>query len=263
MPNILETLARAASARVARAQQERPFSLVKAEACALPADGGFPFERALEKPGMSFICECKKASPSKGIISEDFPYLQIARDYEQAGASAISVLTEPTRFLGSDSYLAEIAASVSTPCLRKDFTVDAYMIYQAKLLGAHAVLLICSLLDDAQLKAFIRVADGLGLSALVEAHDEAEVKRAVAAGARVVGVNNRNLADFSVDFQNSLRLRDLVPDDVLFVAESGVRTPEQVRQLREGGVDAVLVGETLMRAEDKAAALALLRGDVL
>lgn len=221
----------------------------------------FRFERALGAPGdIHFICECKKASPSKGLIAPDFPYLEIAKQYEAAGASAISVLTEPKWFLGSDDYLREIAAEVQTPCLRKDFTVDPYMIYEAKLLGASAVLLICALLDTKTLASYIEIADSLGLSALVEAHDEAEVASAAAAGARIIGVNNRNLKDFTVDIHNSIRLREHAPAGTIFVAESGIRTPEDVETLRRNGVNAVLIGEQLMRATSSKAEIDRLRG---
>ncbi len=209
---------------------------------------------------MSFICECKKASPSKGVIAEEFPYLQIAREYEAAGASAVSVLTEPKWFLGRDRYLEEIAADVKIPCLRKDFVVDAYMLYQAKLLGASAVLLICAILSREQLKEYRGICDELGLSALVEAHDEDEVGMALEAGARVIGVNNRNLKDFTVDTDLSARLRNLIPREVLFVSESGVKNAEDVRKLTETGADAVLIGEALMRAPDKKEKLDGLRG---
>ena len=221
----------------------------------------FRFERALAAPGdIHFICECKKASPSKGLIAPDFPYLEITKQYEAAGASAISVLTEPKWFLGSDDYLREIAAEVQTPCLRKDFTVDPYMIYEAKLLGASAVLLICALLDTKTLASYIEIADSLGLSALVEAHDEAEVASATAAGARIIGVNNRNLKDFTVDIHNSIRLREHAPSGTIFVAESGIRTPEDVETLRRNGVNAVLIGEQLMRATSPKAEIDRLRG---
>ena len=210
--------------------------------------------------GLAFICECKKASPSKGLIAPDFPYLQIAADYEAAGADAISVLTEPKWFLGSDEYLREIAATVRIPCLRKDFTVDEYMIYEARALGASAVLLICSLLSGSRINEYIGICDALGMSALVEAHDEAEVRKALDAGARIIGVNNRNLKDFTVDTENSRRLRSLIPGDVLFVSESGVSTPRDVALLEEIGADAVLIGETLMRAQDRKAKLAWLKG---
>ena len=222
--------------------------------------GAFTFEQALRKPGISFICECKKASPSKGLIAPDFPYLQIAKDYEDAGVDCISVLTEPKWFLGDDRYLQEIAQAVSIPCLRKDFTVDEYMIYEAKVLGASAVLLICSILSEMQIKEYIGICDSLGLSALVEVHDEAEVEVALKAGARIIGVNNRNLKDFTVDTGNSRRLRELIPPEVIFVSESGVRNADDVKALREIGADAVLIGEALMRAADKKAALAKLRG---
>ena len=258
---ILDQLASHARERVETAKRTVPEQTLRDRAVALPK-GDFAFETALKRPGMSFICECKKASPSKGLIAPDFPYLEIARDYEAAGADAISVLTEPKWFLGSDEYLQEIAAAVSVPCLRKDFTVDDYMIYQAKLLGTSAVLLICSILTPQQLQAYIGVCDELGLSALVETHDEAEIQMALDAGARLIGVNNRNLKDFTVDTGNSSRLRALVPANVLFVAESGVRDAGDVKRLRESGADAVLVGEALMRAADKRAKLAELRGEV-
>ena len=257
--NILDQLAEAARQRVKEAKRQTPLAELRRQAMALPK-GDFRFEKALAKPGLSFICECKKASPSKGLIAPNFPYLQIAKEYEAAGADAISVLTEPKWFLGSDSYLKEIAAAVSTPCLRKDFTVDDYMIYEAKLLGASAVLLICTILDDAQLREYLAICEDLGLSALVEAHDDAEVDRALAAGARILGVNNRNLKTFTVDTENSRRLRARIPQDVLFASESGVKTAEDVAGLAAIGADAVLIGETLMRAPDKTAKLRELKG---
>lgn len=208
---------------------------------------------------MSFICECKKASPSKGLIEPDFRYLEIAREYEAAGADCISVLTEPKWFLGSNEYLKEIAKTVSIPCIRKDFTVDEYQIYQAKTLGAAAVLLICSILSEVQLGEYIKICDSLGISALVEIHNEKEAGMAVRAGARIIGVNNRNLKDFTVDTANSKKLRDLIPDDIIFVSESGVKSTDDIRAIREIGADAVLIGETLMRADDKKAKLDELR----
>lgn len=208
---------------------------------------------------MSFICECKKTSPSKGLIEPDFRYLEIAREYEAAGADCISVLTEPKWFLGSDEYLKEIAKTVSIPCIRKDFTVDEYQIYQAKTLGAAAVLLICSILSEEQLSKYIKICDSLGISALVEIHNEKEAGMAVRAGARIIGVNNRNLKDFTVDTANSRKLRDLIPDDIIFVSESGLKSTDDIRAIREIGADAVLIGETLMRADDKKAKLDELR----
>ena len=221
------------------------------------------FLQALQKDGMSYICEVKKASPSKGLIALDFPYLAIAKEYEQAGASAISCLTEPFYFQGADQYLREIAAAVQIPVLRKDFTVDEYMIYQAKSLGASAVLLICAILDDGELRAYRQLAKELGLDALVEAHDEYEVDRALNLGAEIVGVNNRDLRTFQVDMNNSICLRKMAPDNVVFVSESGIRTPEDIRLLYENKVDAVLIGETLMRSPDKKAALESLNGSPL
>ena len=257
--NILDRLAAHARERTANAKASMPLAVLRREAEALPR-GDFRFERALAGPELAMICECKRASPSRGLIAPEFPYLEIAADYEAAGAEAISVLTEPKWFLGSDEYLRQIAAEVSVPCLRKDFTVDEYMLYEAKLLGASAALLICAILDAEQLKDYIAVCDGLGLSALVEAHDEAEAETALRAGARVIGVNNRNLKDFSVDPGNSRRLRKLIPEGVLFVSESGVRDAGDVKAAREAGADAVLVGEALMRAADRKAKLAELRG---
>ena len=257
--NTLDLLADHAKLRVREKQEQRPLVLIREEALALPS-GDFSFEKALRRPGLSFICECKKASPSKGLISPDFPYLQIAREYERAGADCLSVLTEPNWFLGSDRILQEIAANVSLPCLRKDFTVDPYMIYEAKLLGASAVLLIVAILDEAQLKDHLLLCDRLGLSALVEIHNEQEAEIALRAGARILGVNNRNLKDFSVDASNSLRLRRRIPRDILFVSESGIRSRGDVAKLEDMEADAVLIGEALMRAPDKSAMLRELRG---
>lgn len=257
--NILDELAQSAYNRVTEAKKKVSADQIKAEVFSLPK-GDFEFEKALNTDDIAFICECKKASPSKGLIAEKFPYLNIARQYEKAGADCISVLTEPTRFLGSDKYLEEIANLVHIPCLRKDFTVDEYMIYEAKLLGAKAVLLICSILDKNQITDYIKICDTLGISALVETHNESEIKTALNSGARIIGVNNRNLKDFTVDTDNSRRMRELVPQNVLFVSESGVKSADDVALLREIGADAVLIGETLMRAEDKEKKLNELRG---
>lgn len=263
MATILDTIAEATRVRVAEAKKTVPLEQIRSAARMLPADTGFPFEKALSAPGMSFICECKKASPSKGLIAPDFPYLEIAKSYEDAGVSAISVLTEPRWFLGQNTYLQEIVQAVHIPCLRKDFTVDDYMIYEAKVLGASAVLLICSLLSEEQIRDSIKLCDSLGLSALVEAHDADEIEMALRAGARIIGVNNRNLKDFTVDIHNSGRLRSLVPPEVLFVAESGIKTRAHVAALEEMGVNAVLIGETLMRSEHKKQLLADLKGSPL
>lgn len=257
---ILDRLADHARERVEEAKRRQSLTEIRQRASDMPK-GNFAFENALKKSDIAFICECKKASPSKGLIAPEFPYLSIAREYEAAGADAVSVLTEPKWFLGSDKYLKDIAEAVSIPCLRKDFTVDEYMIYEAKLLGASAVLLICSILSEEQIKEYIGICDGLGLSALVEAHDGEEVEIALRAGARMIGVNNRNLKDFSVDTENSRRLRQMIPPEVLFVSESGVGSAEDVSRLRGIGADAVLIGETLMRAADKKAKLRELKGE--
>lgn len=258
--NILEEIAEKTKIRVEEAKKRRTLSELRTLAEQAKADTGFPFEKALAKEGLSFICEVKKASPSKGIIAEDFPYIEIAKRYEAAGAAALSVLTEPYYFKGSNDYLQEIHKEVSLPILRKDFTVDEYMIYEAKVMGADAVLLICAILTDEQLAAYGKLARSLGLSALVEAHDEEEVLRAIKTGATIIGVNNRNLKDFTVDIENSVRLRTMVPREILFVSESGIKTKEDTAKLKENGTDAVLVGETLMRSGNIAETLKELRG---
>lgn len=260
MANILDTIAEYARERVRIAKEVLSLEEIKRQAFAENCNTGFPFEKALSDEHISFICECKKASPSKGVIAENFPYLDIAREYETAGASCISVLTEPKWFLGRNEYLKEIAQEVSIPCIRKDFTVDEYMIYEAKLLGAAAVLLICSLLPTETLKYYLEICDSLGLSALVEAHNEQEITSAIDSGARIIGVNNRNLKNFTVDINNSGRLRSIVPKDILFVAESGIQCRKDVEALERAHVDAVLIGETLMRADNKRAMLDSLKG---
>lgn len=257
---ILDKIIEATKIRVAQEKQIESLDSVKAVALALPSDTGFPFEAALRQQDFNFICEVKKASPSKGIIAEHFPYLEIAKEYEIAGAAAISVLTEPDFFKGDKKYLQEIANTVKIPVLRKDFIIDEYQIYQAKVWGASAILLICACLDVPTLTKFRELADSLGLSSLVEAHDEAEVQMAIDCGARIIGVNNRNLKDFTVDVQNSVRLRNLVQDDVIFVSESGLETPEDIQVLRDNNIGVALMGETFMRSPNKVEKLAYLYG---
>lgn len=257
---ILDTIVEATKIRVAQEKQVESPEAVKAAALALPSDTGFPFEAALRQQDFNFICEVKKASPSKGIIAEHFPYLDIAKEYEVAGAAAISVLTEPDFFKGDKKYLQEIASTVKIPVLRKDFIIDEYQIYQAKVWGASAILLICACLDVQTLTKFRELADSLGLSSLVEAHDEKEVQMAIDCGARIIGVNNRNLKDFTVDVQNSVRLRNLVQDDVIFVSESGLETPEDIQVLRDNNIGVALMGETFMRSPNKVEKLAYLYG---
>ena len=256
---ILEQLAKEAEIRVMRDREKVSFGEMKSLAEALPKEPENRFYQAVGKPGMSFICEVKKASPSKGIIDPVFDYLRIAGEYEKAGADAVSCLTEPRHFLGSDDIFRAIRAHIKTPMIRKDFTVDPYQLYQAKVMGADGVLLICSLLNTETIARYLKICEDLGLAALAETHDGAEIASAVSAGARMIGVNNRNLKDFSVDFENAERLRDRIPADCLYVAESGVKSPEDVKILSRIGADAVLMGEVLMRAKDKGAMLSAMR----
>ncbi len=257
MATILDALAAHARERVAADRAQVPLEALRDLCAELPPARGFA--EALARPGLRFICEVKKASPSKGLISPDFPYLDIAKDYEAAGADAVSCLTEPKWFLGSDEIFSEIRQEIELPMIRKDFTVDEYQIYQARLMGADAVLLICALLDTETVAKYLALCDSLGIDALVEAHDAAEISSAASAGAKLIGVNNRNLKDFSVDFSNAARLRDLIPPSALYVAESGVSCPEDAAKLKAIGADAVLMGEVLMRAADRGAMLKAMR----
>ncbi|HJD15543.1 MAG TPA: indole-3-glycerol phosphate synthase TrpC [Candidatus Enterococcus stercoripullorum] len=261
MTDILQTIATKTKERIEKQKALHPLEELKQACAKLLINQDFPFEQALRKEGLSYICECKKASPSKGLIDEDFNYLQIAKEYEKVGARAISVLTEPEFFLGSDQYLQEIAQAVKIPCLRKDFVVDEYMIYQAKLLGAQAILLIVSLLDTQTLKQYLNLATSLGLSCLVEAHDEVEIKQAIEVGAKIIGVNNRNLRNFQVNVENTLNLRQAIPKEILMVAESGIQNRSDIALLEKAPIDAVLIGETLMKASDRQAKMAELRGE--
>ncbi len=239
--------------RLIEAKNKKSLEELKEEVSKLEINDDFPFKEALKDPEIAIIAEVKKASPSKGLIAEDFDYIEIAKEYEQAGASAISVLTEPYFFQGSKDYLKEISENVQIPILRKDFTIDEYMIWEAKSIGASAILLIVSILDDVQLEEYLDLAHELGLSAIVETHDAEEIKSAVDAGAQIIGVNNRNLADFTVDINNSISLRSLVSEDITFISESGIKTKDDVTRLKENNVDAVLIGETLMKSDDKKA----------
>lgn len=267
MNNILNIIADATKIRVEKSKERLPLNKIKEkilEASYLPdklQKEAFPFEKALNKPGISFICEIKKASPSKGVIDPEFPYVRIAMEYEEAGADAVSVLTETDYFMGANEHLCNIRENISLPILRKDFTLDEYQIYEAKYLGANAVLLICALLNEEKIKAYISLCDELGLSALVETHTEEEVKTALRAGARIIGVNNRDLKTFRVDVGNAVRLRKLVPKDICFVSESGIQTRQDILRLIDAGVDAVLIGESLMRSTDKKEKLMSLKGE--
>ncbi len=257
--NILNEIADFVRERIGLMQEIVPTEKLKQQAESLPK-GQFEFEKSLKEKGISFICEVKKASPSKGLIAEDFPYLEIAKDYENAGATAISCLTETYYFKGQDKYLEDIANNVSIPVLRKDFFIDEYMIYEAKILGASAILLICAILSDEQLKSFFKVAENLGLSSIFEVHDQQELNRALACGARIIGVNNRNLKTFELDLMTSVNLRKLVPKDIVFISESGIKTREDIKLLEQNNVDAVLIGETLMKAKNKKELLNELKG---
>lgn len=256
---ILFEIAEKTRQRIEESKKNISLEEIKAKALSMNTDTGFPFKKALRGEDIAFICEVKKASPSKGIISEDFPYIETAKSYRSAGAAAISVLTEPYYFKGKNEYLTDISKEVDLPIIRKDFTIDEYMIYEAKVIGASAVLLICALLDDDTLKRYLDIAHSIGLSALVEAHDENEVMSAVKCGAGIIGVNNRDLKTFTVDVNNSIRLRNLVKEDIVFVSESGIKTPEDIEVLRKNKINAVLIGETLMRSENKAEMLHFLK----
>ena len=257
---ILDEIAAYTKERVNKLKENVSADDMKAKALSLPKKD-FSFEHALREKGLAFICEIKKASPSKGLISEDFDYIRIAKEYDRYGASCISVLTEPKYFLGNNTYLTRIKENVKIPVLRKDFVVDEYMIYEARVIGADCILLICAILSDEQLKRYLNIADSLGLSAIVEAHDEAEIKMAADAGARIIGVNNRNLKTFDVDVSNSEKLRALVPKNVIFVAESGIKTRADIEKLEKIGVDAVLIGETLMKSENICSTIKELKGE--
>lgn len=258
---ILNEIAADTRKRVEEAKRKMPPETMKAKALSMNAGTGFPAEKKLRESGIHFICEVKKASPSKGIIAEDFPYAAIAREYEAAGADLISCLTEPHYFLGDDKYLTEIKKTVNIPVLRKDFTIDEYQIYEAKVLGADLILLICALLTENEIRESLKLCDRLGLSAITEVHDKGEMNMAVRAGARIIGVNNRNLKDFTVDIRNSTRLRSLAPKEVLFIAESGIQTAADIAVLKEAGVNGVLIGETLMKSTDKKQKLKELSGE--
>ncbi|MCI8956895.1 MAG: indole-3-glycerol phosphate synthase TrpC [Eubacterium sp.] len=255
---ILTKLADSTRDRVEREKKQIQLEMVKKQALAMKK-GDFSFEKVIAEGDISFICEVKRASPSKGMIVEEFPYVQIAKDYEEAGASCISVLTEPDYFKGDKEYLKEISENVTVPLIRKDFIIDEYMIYDAKIHGASCVLLICSLLDKETMEKYIEICDNLGMSALVEVHDEEEIQKAIEAGARMIGVNNRDLKTFTVDIGNSERLRKLVPDNILFIAESGIKTNADINRLRKAKVNGVLIGETFMKAENKKEMLQRLR----
>lgn len=249
--DILEEIAQVTRVRIEKSKETTPLDELRKKCETLPKRESFRFEKALREKGITFICEVKKASPSKGLIAKDFPYVEIAKEYEEAGAGVISCLTEPHYFQGENKFLEEIVKEVQIPVLRKDFFVDPYMIYEAKLMGASGILLICAILTDKELKAYFALANELGLSSIFEAHTEEEVERALKCGARILGVNNRNLKTFQVDLSHSIELRKKVPKEVIFISESGIKTKEDMKLLYSHGTDAVLIGETFMRATNK------------
>lgn len=261
MKNILEQIAAHTKRRVEEQNKKKPLNQVIKEANNLECNTGFPFEIAIKKEEISFICEIKKASPSKGIIDESFQYLEIAKEYEAIGASAISVITEPYWFKGNDECLKEIGKIVNIPLLRKDFTIDEYQIYESKILGASAVLLICSLLDTETLKKYIKLADNLGISCLVETHSKKEIESAILAGSRIIGINNRNLKTFEENIGKSIELRSNIPKDIIFVSESGIRNRHDIETLVGIDTDAVLIGETFMKSENRKAMMKMLKGE--
>ena len=256
---ILDDIVKATEKRLATVSAEQRQTVVNASK-KLPVTKDFLFKKALAKDGLSFICEVKKASPSKGIIAEDFPYLGIAKSYEKAGADAVSVLTEPEFFKGSGEYLREISQSISLPCLRKDFIIDEYQIYEAKTLGASAVLLICAILEDEKLKSYLELAHSLGLSALVETHNEQELMRAVNSGAEIIGVNNRDLKTFNVDLNTTKQLFAKAPSGKILVSESGIHTESDIELVKAAGANAVLIGEAFMQSENKSELMSRFKG---
>ncbi len=259
--SILDKILDSTKQRVASKKAKLPLNELKNKLDSMDcARAESSFEKALKTKDFALICEVKKASPSKGIIAHDFNHTQIALDYAQGGANAISCLTEPEFFLGSDEYLSEIRQSVSLPILRKDFIIDEYMIYEAKLIGADAILLITRILSKEQLKDFFTLASELGLDVLVETHTLDDVKKALFCGAKIIGINNRDLQSFEVDLNHSIRLRSELPDDVVCISESGIKSYDDIRLLRENGINGALIGEELMRSQDKQALIRALKG---
>lgn len=206
------------------------------------------FRGAIKNP-VSLIAEIKKASPSEGVICEEFKHLSLAKEYANSGASAISVLTDEKYFQGALKYLSDVSSFAGIPVLRKDFLIDELQIYESRANGADAVLLIAAILDDGKLASMIKLSDGLGMRPLVEVRDIAELKRAVAAGAAVIGINNRDLKTFKVDIETTFNLLKEIPEDITIVSESGFKTRDQIDRLKAAGVNAVLIGTELMRAK--------------
>ena len=249
---ILDDLVTATKKRMAAEKRIYSLEELKQQSQKAPMKNPQLIVDKLLEPKLTFIAEIKKASPSKGVIVQDFPYLEIAQEYQANKIDMISVLTEPDYFQGNLKYLQQITQEVDLPVLRKDFTIDSYMIYQAKIAQASLILLIVAILSDGQLKDYLKLAKELGLAAIVEVHDETELKRALRAKSKIIGINNRNLKDFSVNFNNSLKLKKLIPADIPVIAESGIKTKTDIKLLKKAGINGVLIGETFMKAKNKA-----------
>lgn len=248
---ILDDLVAATKQRLVEEKKQVPLIELKQQAQQIPNRDSQTIINKFLEPKLHFIGEIKKSSPSKGTIVDDFPYMKIAQEYQDAKIDAISILTEPTYFQGKLAYLKEISKTSNVPLLRKDFTIDPYMIYQAKVAGASLILLIVAILDDEELISYLKLSQKLGLAALVEVHNENELQRALKANAKIIGVNNRNLKDFTVDINNSLKLRPLVPKQIPFITESGIKTSADIKKLKRAQVNGVLIGETFMKAPDR------------
>ncbi len=248
---ILDTIVAKQKIRIAKDKEIKSFDIMKKEAETFSSVNKISFKDSLKNKDFAFICEIKKASPSKGVIVENFPYLEIAKDYEQAGAAAISVLTEPNFFKGNDKYLTEVSNTVKIPVLRKDFIIDEYQIYQAKVIGASAVLLICAILDDKTLQKYMSIAKSLNLDCLVETHNKEEIKQALNSGAEIIGINNRDLKTFTVDINNSVRLRKYLGDNKILISESGIKSSADIKILKDTGFNGALIGESMMLSENK------------
>lgn len=258
---IIDDIVASTFERVAENKKRNSIDKLARLAFEKPINKDYPFEKALRnKANLAYIMEIKRCVPTKGEITRNFDYKSIAKEYEDIGATAISVMTEPDYFKGDDDFLAEIARIVKIPVLRDDFIVDEYMVYESKLLGADAITLICSVLDEITLMRCLNLAENLGMSAVVEAHSSMQVKKALRVGAKIIAVNNCDLRNFEIDMNNSLELQKMIPEDVIFISRSGVKTYQDICKLEENNVNAVMVGEVLMRSHDKRKTFEILQG---
>lgn len=256
----LEKILNARKKDIEEFKKEIPLDELKA--AIFNTDKSRDFYSALALSDISIIAECKKASPSKGLLIEDYDPAKIAGEYEKAGAKAISVLTEPRYFLGSFEDISNVRRSTYLPILMKDFVVDEYQIYQGRLAGADAVLLIVRILEEKELEYLLSVVKNLDMAALVEVHSESELDIALSTSAKAIGINNRDLNSFEVDVNTSIKLAEKAKkEDRIVVSESGIKSREHIKALRDAGVDAVLIGETLIKSKDIGAKIAELTGD--